>query len=379
MPGTLYDHAVALVVVGALFMFGVVVLPNTSYVNLLYVDEQQLRNRALDSLESMLLDVGYPENWGTTTNFSQNDVERFGLALTNSSSQYILDPDKVQRLVQNNSLGYIDYGKLRELLGLQGYGFKIMVEPIFNVSVRDLAPSQPNNITYEVKVAYRDMKPIPNALVRALIFYSVKVGEEGDEEIYRTHYIEENLLTNSLGTCTLQQTVEGEVSCIFVVWDVQVASLSVLTATSKGDAPSDVAQINMIGDYIILTKPKNIPNGAVKIQDIIVLSGNGDIILNYTGTGTDEDTLNWGSLDEWSKEFPGLRDGMPAVIILDATVPQQGSGREGKLVVASPYFNLEGWSLNYGRVPPGATATLERSVKIAGLDYVFRLVLWKET
>jgi len=373
MPGILYDHIIALVVVGALFLFGVVVLPNTSYVNMLYVNEQQLRNKALDLLESMLLDEGYPENWGTATNFSQNDVGRFGLALSNGSS-YELDPDKVQRL-RNNPLGNITYERLRNLLRLQGYGLKIMVEPAFNVSVRDLAPTQPHNLTYEVRVTHRDGTPIPKASVEALILYSIKT--HGSD--YTLGCENASFLTDSLGKCTLQQTLDDDVSCAFVVWEVQVAELSVLTVTSKGEAPDDVAQINMVGDYIILTKPKTIPNGDVKIQSIMILTSEGKQQVIYNGTHGSEDQINWGSKDEWTKMFPGLKDKKPKLIILNAIVPENASGRVGKLAIGSPSFALEGEALSYGGVPPGATATLERAVKISGSNYVFRLVLWKET
>jgi len=379
MPGTLYDHAVALVVVGALFMFGVVVLPNTSYVNLLHVNEQQLRNRALDSLEAMLLDVGYPENWGTTTNFSQNDVERFGLALSNSSSPYVLDPDKVQRLVENNPVGYIEYNELRELLRLQGYGFEIMVEPAFNVSVEDLAPSQSNNLTYRVRVTYRDtMGPIPDARVKALVLYALKLHGQN----YVTCCIEEELRTDELGNCTLKLNLEGEITCAYVVWNVHKSGISVLTATSKGSPPDDVAEINLVGDYIILTKPRSIPNGDVKILDITTVTDDGELVVLYNGTGGSEDQINWGSKDRWLKKINGLKDVNPTLIILDATAPEEGSGRIAKIAVGPFPVDLGSRVLTYG--PPGGipivgAAVLERSVKIAGLDYVFKLVLWKET
>lgn len=377
MPGTLYDHIAAIVVVGAVFIFGVVVLPSTSYVNMLYVDQQQLRNKALDVLKVMLLDAGRPEDWGAMASFNQNHVERFGLALSKSPSFYVLDPDKVQRLVEDNPLGYVEYERLRDLLGLQGYGLSIMVKPVFNVSVQDLTPGQLNNVTYEVSVAYRDMKPVPNALVKALVLYSVKVGEEDGDAVYATYCAEEELATNSLGRCTLQKTLTGEVSYVLVVWSVKVAEVTVSTATSKGGAPEDVARVNMIGDYVVLTKPKTIPNGAVIIQDITAVTSEGELVLLYNGTG--EDVLNWGSLDEWSKEFPGLKDMNPVLIILDATAPEEGSGRRGKLVAGPPPTDLGSRVLSYGGAPLGATVALERAVEISGLNYVFRLVLWAES
>jgi len=115
----------------------VVVVPNLSYVNLLYVDQQQLRNMALETMKAILLQTGFPTNWGSEDPFNQDNVSRFGLAYAESSSSYVLDSDKVQRLVVDNPVGYVEYDKMRELLGLEGYEFSISILPPFNVTIEE--------------------------------------------------------------------------------------------------------------------------------------------------------------------------------------------------------------------------------------------------
>jgi hypothetical protein len=98
---------IGLIVVGIAMSSAIVIIPNLSYVNLLYVNQQQLRNIALDTMKAMLLDTGYPNNWGSTYDFDQDQVERFGLALAGSSSFYVLDSEKVQRTVIIGGMTYI--------------------------------------------------------------------------------------------------------------------------------------------------------------------------------------------------------------------------------------------------------------------------------
>lgn len=165
MIGTVYDYLAATIIVGSIFVAAVVVVPNASYMNLLYVDHQQLRNVALETLKTMLLDAGYPENWGSQTPFDQNSVQRFGLAHSGTSSFYVLDSEKVQRLVASNPAGHIDYEVIREKLGLQDYGFCIKIFPLFNVTVDDL--SEGSELLFDINVRFNDGRAIPNAAVDA--------------------------------------------------------------------------------------------------------------------------------------------------------------------------------------------------------------------
>ena len=142
LAGSIYDHMMALVLVSGLFAATVAVVPNMGYLGLLGVDQQQLRNVALSSLNTILLDAGYPLAWGSTQAFDPNSVLRFGLASANSSELYTLDSDKVQKLVTSNpsQVGSFSYQQVRSLLGLENYGFKLKIMAPFNATIRDMAP-----------------------------------------------------------------------------------------------------------------------------------------------------------------------------------------------------------------------------------------------
>ena len=180
MTGTIYDHLTAVIITGALFVAAVIAVPTLSYVNLLYVDQQQLRNVALETLKTILLDTGYPLDWG-----SDGNMERFGLALSESSSSYVLDPDKVQWLVENNSSEWLEYETVRQMLGLQGYGFNFKIMPPFKVTIEDLSEPGLENLHFVVTVTSNDGTPIPNADVKAIILHS-----------QLTEDLERNLLLN---------------------------------------------------------------------------------------------------------------------------------------------------------------------------------------
>src|SRR5512136_1584560 len=135
MTGEAVDHMMAVVVLGAIFMAAVYVVPTLTYVNLLYIEQQQMRNIALSAFKTILFDEGAPVNWGSmhgSSMFSEDDVGRFGLSLLSDPSLYVLDSNKVQRLA-NNPTGNITYQRAHELLGLSGYGFSMILRPLFNV------------------------------------------------------------------------------------------------------------------------------------------------------------------------------------------------------------------------------------------------------
>jgi hypothetical protein len=60
-----YDHIVATLIIGVIFVGAVVVLPAMSFVNIQAVDQQQLRNTAINLLNAMLLEPGEPNTWGS--------------------------------------------------------------------------------------------------------------------------------------------------------------------------------------------------------------------------------------------------------------------------------------------------------------------------
>lgn len=391
MPGSLYDHLLAIVLVGALFGAAVVALPNVGYIGLLSVDQQQLRNVALSALDTMLLDAGYPINWGATIDFNPSSVLRFGLASTSSTGLFLLDADKVQKLFADNpsQVGYLPYETVRQLLRLQGYGFTLKISPPFNATARDLAPpANPSNptdpelktINYEVTVKFNDGKPIANAVVNALIFYSIKVGGQGQDEQYSLNNVKKTQTTNELGKCTIVKSLDGQISDVLIVLQVSVGDIHTVTSVyRRGAPPNDIANINIVGDTIILTTPPADPRDNRWILSISAYTDDAIISLY---NGTQKDMINWGSIDEWLKNLPGLKYMDPVILILNFRAVEKNNGRKGILVIGyyPGYLGNRVLSYGSGAGPPSNTAgiALQRVVNIAGMTYVVDFTLWKQ-
>jgi len=381
LTGDLYDHLIAVIVVSVLFLAAMVAVPNISYVNLLYMDQQQLRNVALATLKTMLLDVGYPTDWGSSTEFNVSSVERFGLALDASSSLYVLDSDKVQRLVVDNPIGYMDYDQVRELLGLEGYGFSLKIRAPFNVDVEDQSPSEIENLRYEITVTSNDEKPIPNAVVNAFIFYSLfEVGIGG--ESYTVEYIEETAYTNEMGKCTIEKVLSDSISDVIIVFQTTVGDVhTVVTVYRKGGPPNDVAEINIVNNTVILTPPDTTPKDARYVLNIATYTSSGVTSL-YNGTLGTEDVITWGEgFNRWEKTFNSLKDTDPVIILFNFWAVEEAVGKRGILMVG-PYPNYLGSRvLEYGSSdssPSGTGVQLQRSVNISGMTYIVEFSMWKE-
>lgn len=379
MAGEVYGYIIGLIITGIIFISAVVVVPNLSYVNLLYVDQQQLRNMALETMKAMLLQTGCPANWGSEDPFDQNSVSNFGLAHAESSSSYVLDPDKVQRLVVDNPIGYVEYNKMRELLGLEGYGFSICILPPFNVTIENSRFESPD-LEFEVKVSHNDGRAIPNAIVDSTIIYSTQEG--GNWTLHVT--IAETAFTDVLGTCEVNETLnpsEG-ISDIIVIFEVSVADLATIFATYQKTPPDDIAKINLVGDSVILTVPDATPRGARWVDNVVMYGEESPTFL-YNGTRSNEDKLTYGEgYKVWNGTFNDLNYHNPSLLIFNFFAVDPGPTARREILVAGPYPNWMGSRvIQYGGAPEHASTTavnLHRTVIISGITYIVELTLWKE-
>lgn len=397
LVGELYDHMIGLVITGIIAVSAIIVIPNLSYVNLLYVDQQQLRNVAMNTLKAMLLDAGYPVNWGSTQNFDPDQVERFGLALAGSSSFYTLDPDKVQRLVVDNPAGYIEYEDIRTELQLQGYGFSFQIIPPFKVVVNDEDfDGEGDLVTLEdliagvpVLITYNDGSPIPMASVEATLLYVL----ENDKDTFYT--LEARNSTTALGNCVIgldiPQSHEDKISDFILVFKATVADVTTVTSSYMEGFHEHVLDASIVGDNITLHIPQdhmpggNDTSGVRWVMDIVSVDENG-IWNMYEGGRTNENKVTYGSgYYEWSREFAGLSYDAPLFIILTIDVPL-GAGLGGRQLVLflGPRPNWTGSRVvAYGDPidARGASSAvrIQRDVVIAGMTYVAELTLWKES
>lgn len=392
MTGEAYDHLMAAIVLGAIFIACVFTVPSISYINLLYIDQQQLQNVALSAMKTILFDEGYPNNWGSmhgTNMFNENDVKRFGLAATNAPSLYVLDPDKVYRLAYN-PMGNISYQRARELLGLTGYGFSLIFHPLFNVS-RSVFIEKINAgtrvVRFSANVSRYDGQPVPNAIVRATIIYAST--SKGAEIIGASDVL---VMTDALGKSAGSKTIsiDGTIDSMIVFFRVTVAGRSTLVASSEDvgtGTMGQIAQINVVGDHVVFTLPQNAGSNDNRwITNILAYNFETSVSLfNGTGTGTSDDNfLRHGSGVIWDREFDGLDEAEPAIMICTfrTTIKSpDGSGSGRQLAVLIGPFGLwgQGGVMRFNDVPAssGATASIQRDVIIAGMAYIAELRLWK--
>ncbi|GEM_PF-1838660 len=394
MAGGLYDYIIALTIVGIIFISVVFIAPSLSYVNLLYIDQQQLRSLAVETLKTILLGTGNPAYWGSQDPFDPSGVYTFGLACADSSSFYVLDPDKVQRLVEDNPIGYIEYPRMRKLLGLERYGFNIRIVPPFNFTILS-AQVVPPHISFEVKVSLNDGRPIPNGKVNAVIFYTTqgKGQGQGEKDENRSWVFSEKIpdaSTDARGICRIERmlTPSGQISDVMVLFKVTVADLVTLFVTYQGARPDDIAEINMVNDNVTLSMPDNPPppRDARWVDNVIMFSWDTDTIMflqNGSIPRLNEDKLNYGSYKVWTKTFCELKYHNPALLIFNFWAVDLGKNPARRSVlIAGPYPNWLGYRvIEYGGTSPqGYTAVkLYRNVVVSGMTFNAELALWKES
>lgn len=376
MVAPVFEHITALIVVGMLFVSAVIAVPAISYMNLLYVDQQQFRNMALEALNSMIFSMGYPSDWGSSNPFNESNVAKFGLALSDSSSFYVLDPDKVQRLDVDNPSGSLDYETVRTLLGLQDYGFNINIIPPFNVTA--IQKSGNPGLLYEVNVTFNDGRPIPSAHVEASITYV-----EGKSGYFTT---ETENSTNWLGQCTIGKELPSGVTDYVIVLKTTVANLATVTSTyMEGFGHQHTTNASIVGDSIMLSIPEG-PGwekgsaGKRWVESIVAVSADGTWHI-YDGNKLD-DPIVWSDSQNgwaWSRVFSGLSYLNPLFIIFNLSVPNPRQ----LILFVGPYMTAHGSRIfNFGscsaRSPSGEVLRLSRSVEISGMTYIFELLIWKE-
>jgi hypothetical protein len=375
MIGTIYDYLMATVIFGMIFVVGVVVVPNASYMNLLYVDQQQLRNVALETLKAMLLDTGYPIDWGSQITFDQNSVKRFGLAHSGASSLYVLDLEKVQRLNIDNPAGNIDYEAIREKLGLQGYGFCIRIMPLFNVTVDDVGEG--NDLLFNVNVKSNDGRPVPNASVKATILYIET--SKNKENLNFTTAIGKS--TDELGKCTISCQLPDFTGYLLVL-TVTVADMATVTIPYLEGFAQNVAYASIIGDMVRLNIPEGEHPSERTIMNMTCVGA--DEIWNYAGVGgnlPDDHMTSGEGYYYWDQYLPGLSYDNPLFLVFNIYTQEDTGPKHMVLFAVSPLVNIQSGLLQLGDPSAqagGSVVKLSRSVDIRGMTYIFELLLWKK-
>jgi hypothetical protein len=391
-----YDHIVAIVLVGAIFVGTVVAMPAAmSYNTFEAVDQQQLKNITLNTFNAMLLGTGSPSNWGSQFPFNQANVNGFGLSSSIPFSTYVLDSDKVQR-IDPESVGYINYSRTLELLKLQGYGFKFSLYRPFKVD-SDIQWDETNLVSLSVNVTRtEDGTPIPNAVVKAnLIATATNMTDKYNPGLIASE-ISHSTTTDVLGRAEIseQLTVPSGYTLdkAIAVMHIIVSGMDTMVLASKDRKATDCLKISTFEDTVTLSfhdqeyyNVTNTPNGERKIKFMYGYDLESLMLLHTGGKGNDDVVTQGSGYDNWTMTFPGLSSIDPAMLVFIVSVPvvDQGGQENGRQLVmlAGPYaFTSSNKIFQYGPGnPPGKVlSTMRRLVLISGMTYVSELIVWKE-
>ncbi len=384
MVSATYDHIVAILIVGALFVGTVVTLPALTYSNLHTVDQQQLRNAALNVFDSMLLSPGSPSNWGSSgTDFDQNEVELFGLASSTPFSKYVLDVDKVQRIDPSNPTGFVEYGHIHELLNLEDYGFQFSILRPFmtdwNMNISN------NEVSFYVAVTRtEDGTPIPNAEVKVMTTLSVNDGNKFDiircdPAIY---------FTDALGVCEGIQiaNVSGTINHAVSVMIISVAGMSTTVVARTNDQFSQIIKMTTSGDSIILSLPDEVIGNEThserRIHQIDLYDSETFFPLFEEGEANPPDVkITSGSgYEYWDLTFPGLRFMDPTALVFWLEVTLKGYGRVLVVLAGSLDLLAQQEILVFGPNPKyeNPIVIMQRLVVISDMTYIAKFAFWKE-
>jgi hypothetical protein len=376
---------VAIVLVGVIFIGTIVAVPAAiSYTNFQAVEQQQVRNLALNIYNTMLQSPGNPENWGSTFPFDENNVQAFGLAKSDSLSRYVLDSNKVQRL-DPLSPGYITYERTLELLELQGYGFKLTLFRPFKVGW-DIGWEE-NLVRVDVNTTRtEDGAPIPNAKVEAVVLATCNNINKDDPLLVINQ--EQTLYTDLQGKCTLVESVDlpsgYSLDNALAVIHITVSGMETVAFASRNAGLMEYLKLNTFGDTVTLTFRGEFLDGEYSQGERRVYNIFGfdleDLLGIYDGSNepVTSKKINHGfGYDYWNRTFPGLSTIDPAMLLFVISVPNP----RRLIVIGGPFsFAADEKVFEFGGEEPQGPVltTLRRFVIISGMTYVTELILWKE-
>ncbi len=390
MAPAAYDHIVAMVIVGIIFISTVVALPAMTFSNFQTVDEQQLRNTALNVFDSMLLSGGSPSNWGSTspTEWDQNNVELFGLANPNALSKYVLDSDKVQRLDPNNP-GVMEYERVRDLLKLQDYGFRFSLFRPFSVKWQ-LNLTQ-NAVHFSVTVKRtEDGTPIPNAQVTVTTMITAsKLSKTNTSDLISKAFEPRSYTTDPLGKChdTITTNLSGySIQYAVAIIKVTVGGLSTTVVAQNENPITKFIKINTFGDTVTLSFRNELSEEETSSERRIIEIDAYDFENLYkifdgtTMNPPDLKVVQGVGYEYWTMNFPNLRALNPTVLLFVMQLTLKGEGRV-LILIAGP-FSFQGSEeiFSFGPQPTSekVIAIMTRLVVISDMTYVAKLAFWRE-
>ncbi len=352
----IYDYLFAGVIIIALLLGSTVMMEMLSSPALNASDKDILKIASEKIATQMLLDPGYPYNWGSD-NTPQQNMAVFGLARYGQTSReaYLLDPDKVLRLnstLEGTASYHFPASRASSLLNLgKDYGFTLEFNETLKVSVNQM---EGTTDIYSISVASDYALPMMGANVSATLYYLNSSSSLID------HLEPEYNATTYDGSCILN--LSGHSTGTAKVLVVGVDYYGVHTAKLYGNAGTSVLNATLFGSILIpsSSQPYYITNGA----DSRVIT------LLQTNLGYE------------TKDYEVENSGTPTNFTLNSapepsTVAILAVSEDNKLLVGSRDFSM----ISYRTIPAIRSAasaySLERTVLIGGITFTATLYFWR--
>jgi hypothetical protein len=356
----IYEYLFAGVIIIALLIGSTVMVTTFSSPASNAADKDLLKITAEKIMTQMLLDSGYPYNWGSD-NTNPQDLKVFGLAKYGQTSReaYLLDPDKVLRLnstLEGNasyyfpasaasSLPTLENDTASSLLNLgKDYGFTLEFNETLQVSANQTGQTD----IYSISVASDYALPIMGANVSAVLYYidSNSIAHKGP--IYGTTLFDGFCVFNFESSITTPKALAVAVD----YYGAHTAKLYPVNSTLSA---------SLFGSQLIA--------GPNQPYNITSESDPREIILIPTSTGFETRDFSIGNAGN-STSFVLNSPPEPSAIAVLAV-------SENKLLVASRDFSM----ISYRTIPAIRSApfaySIERTVLIGGATFTATLYFWR--
>lgn len=346
----IYEYLFSGILIVVILASSIAAISSLSYPSTSQTQKQNLQTTAEKIFNQLLIDPGYPTNWGTIT----DEPTIFGLARSGDTSRqaYFLDENKVLRL-KSNSPTYLNPKTAVTLLNLgRDYGFTLEIKPKLKISQTDLGGN-----TFEIKVENQNGIPIKNVQVVATLYYydqeKIKIEELGPDkkqtgsdglcQVNLGGTIDNSILAVSVdyyGTTCSQAFPIGQVTCKNIFY--REIFPPVVSPDFFHDVATQVYSVNQQDDY-------NIKN------------------FNVT-------KISGSQLYEFKMGYEPEKSMIALIAILNG----------GDLVLTTRDFTLEG-STSYSTLAnpeqnfaySPLSYSIERTVYIAATTYTVTLYVWR--
>ncbi|MEM2087481.1 MAG: hypothetical protein QXF52_02250 [Thermoproteota archaeon] len=379
------------------------IIPST-YLSFNTVEEHQLEEVAQSIIDKMLLNPGYPDDWGNITkvNYDSNLLS-FGLQKA-GGAPYELDVDKVQRIVNVGDYQLpltvrVNYSRIAELLGLGNeYGFSIRIRPALNISVFHartyvFKKNEPKkqNVTSVVNVVVKtpEGRPAIGANVTGLYIFMNVRNKGGEKDEAYVNYTYRTNVTRWDGSTTIDftsylQALEGQIgqgqfqkAIPAIVVYAEYYGIRAISSKSLGEE-SDALKGTVVGNYMIVDYNIELldsPRGAAHVKNATGLSNPPYYV--YLGSlindtkGESGMVVNRGAKQHRVYKISAEIDDDVAFMI----VPVKKEGENKMIILFRPPFDAvcqRGWAS--GNIKTGV---LKRMIRMGSFHYIVEVRVWR--